>query len=223
MAPMRTRLPSPHVYRRLPALVIGLALFGLAIGLLVRADLGLNPWEVLHQGISEQTGLPMGTVAILLGLPIIALWLPLGERPGIGTVLNVLIVGSSVNVALAYLPEVTGPGMQVAAMVAGIALYGLATGMYLSADMGPGPRDGLMTAIHHRYGWRIAPVRTGIEIVVLGVGWAWGGTVGVGTIVFAFAIGPLTELSLRVFDRDGRVLRRRLAQGAEPIPAEGAA
>jgi uncharacterized membrane protein YczE len=108
-------------------------------------------------------------------------------------------------------------------MAAGIGLYGFATGLYLSTDLGPGPRDGLMTALHRRFGWRIAPTRAAIEIVVLVIGFVLGGTVGFGTIVFAIAIGPLTELSLRVFDRDGRVIRRRVANEAEPIPAEGAA
>jgi uncharacterized membrane protein YczE len=220
---MRGRWLGRHVVRRLPALVVGLALFGLAISLLVRADLGLNPWEVFHQGLSVRTGIPMGTVAILLGVPILLLWLPLGERPGLGTLLNVLIVGTSVNVALTVMPQADGLPMQLAMLTAGIGLYGFATGLYLSTDLGPGPRDGLMTALHHRFGWRIAPTRVTIELVVLAIGFALGGTLGLGTIVFAIAIGPLTELSLRMFDREGRVIRRRVAQEAEPIPAEGAA
>jgi uncharacterized membrane protein YczE len=220
---MRGRWLGRHVVRRLPALVVGLMLFGLAIALLVRADLGLNPWEVLHQGISIRTGIPMGTVAVLLGLPILLLWLPLGERPGLGTLLNVLIVGTSVNVALTVVPAAEGLPAQLAMMAAGIGLYAFATGLYLSTDLGPGPRDGLMTAIHKRFGWRIAPTRTLIEVVVLVIGFALGGTIGFGTVAFAVAIGPLTELSLRVFDREGRVIRRRVAAEAEPIPAEGAA
>jgi uncharacterized membrane protein YczE len=220
---MRGRWLGRHVVRRLPALVVGLALFGLAISLLVRADLGLNPWEVFHQGISIRTGIPMGTVAILLGVPILLLWLPLGERPGVGTLLNVLIVGTSVNVFLTLIPRADGLTAQLVMMAAGIAVYAFATGLYLATDLGPGPRDGLMTAIHRRFGWRIAPTRAAIEIVVLVIGFALGGTIGFGTIVFALAIGPLTELALRVFDREGRVIRRRVAQEAEPLPAEGAA
>jgi uncharacterized membrane protein YczE len=220
---MRGRWLGPHVLRRLPLLVTGLVLFGLAIALLVRAGLGLNPWEVLHQGLSVRLGLPMGTVAILLGIPIMLLWLPLGERPGLGTLLNVVLVGSSVNVFLAVVPITTELPSQVLLMAAGICLYGFATGIYLSTDLGPGPRDGLMTALHRRFGWPIGITRAGIEIVVLVVGFALGGTVGVGTVMFAIAIGPLTELSLRLFDREGRVIRRRIAQEAEPIPAEGAA
>src|SRR6187200_3243720 len=146
---MRGRWLGPHVVRRLPLLVVGLVLFGLAISLLVRAGLGLNPWEVLHQGVSVRTGIPMGTVAILLGVPILLLWLPLGERPGLGTLLNVLIVGTSVNLFLTVVPVAVGLPTQLAMMAAGIGLYGFATGLYLSTDLGPGPRDGLMTAIHH--------------------------------------------------------------------------
>jgi uncharacterized membrane protein YczE len=174
---MRGRWLGPHVLRRLPILVVGLVLFGLAISLLVRAGLGLNPWEVFHQGISIRTGIPMGTVAILLGVPILLLWLPLGERPGLGTLLNVLIVGTSVNLFLTVVPAATELPAQLVMMAAGIGLYGFATGLYLSTDLGPGPRDGLMTAIHRRFGWRIAPTRAAIEIVVLVIGFSLGGTV----------------------------------------------
>jgi uncharacterized membrane protein YczE len=220
---MRRRWFGRAVLARVPMLMIGLVLFGAAIALMVRSELGLSPWETLHLGITHQTAIPIGTVSILLGIPILLLWLPLGERPGIGTLLNIITIGTSTNVALAFIPETRVLPAQVALEVAGICLFGLATGIYLAAGLGPGPRDGLFTAVHRRFGWRITWIRTAIELTVLVVGFALGGTVGLGTVAFALAIGPLTELSLRVFDRHGRVIRRRRRAGAEPVPAEGAA
>ncbi len=220
---MRLHRLAPGVPRRLASLVAGLAMFGAAIGLMVRSELGLSPWDVLHQGIGRHTGVPIGTISILLGIPIVLLWLPLGERPGLGTLLNVLIVGTSINLVLGLLPVASGTALQVGYELVGIAIYAVATGMYLAADFGAGPRDGLMTGLHHRFGWRIAYVRTAIEGGVLVVGFALGGTVGLGTVLFALSIGTLTELSLRFFDREGKVLRRRIETGIDVVPVEGAA
>jgi uncharacterized membrane protein YczE len=194
-----------------------------AIGLMVRSELGLSPWDVLHQGISRHTGVPIGTISILLGIPIVLLWLPLGERPGLGTLLNVIIVGTSINLVLGVLPAASGAAMQVGYEAVGIAIYAVATGIYLSANFGAGPRDGLMTGLHHRFGWRIAYVRTAIEGGVLLIGFVLGGTIGLGTLAFALSIGALTELSLRIFDRDGKVLRQRIKAGVDVVPVEGAA
>jgi uncharacterized membrane protein YczE len=199
------------VVPRLPGLVLGLVLFGVGIALMAEAGLGLGPWEAFHQGISRLTGLALGTVSILLGIPILALWWPLGERPGFGTLLNVLLIGSSTNAALSLLPSVSGSVAQLAVMLAGVVVIALGSGLYLAADLGPGPRDGLMTGLHRRFGWSIRRARTAVELTVLLLGFALGGTIGVGTVVFALAIGPLVQTALGVFDREGRVARRRRA------------
>jgi uncharacterized membrane protein YczE len=204
--------------------MVGLIAFGLGIALMVEAGLGLGPWEALNQGIARQTGLEIGTVSILLGIPILALWWPLGERPGVGTLFNVVFIGTSTNVAIAILPTPpTDPSpealaLRVVVMLAGVAVIAIGSGLYLSTDLGPGPRDGLMTGIHHRFGWSIRRARTFIEVVVLGIGWALGGTVGLGTVVFALGIGPLVQLVLGVVDRDGRLGRRHRARLAAEEP-----
>jgi uncharacterized membrane protein YczE len=199
---------------RLPVLLLGLVVFGVGIAMMVNADMGLGPWEAFHQGIARQTGLAIGTVSILLGIPIIALWWPLGERPGIGTVCNVLLIGTSTNVGIALLPvpPVDAVAVRIAMMLGGVVVIAIGSGLYLSTDLGPGPRDGLMTGLHHRFGWSIRRARTAVEVTVLVLGWALGGTVGLGTLVFAFGIGPLVQITLGIFDREDRVGRRRRAR-----------
>lgn len=216
---MRERFDLRSAAPRLPALVVGLVCFGLGIGLMVQAGLGLGPWEALNQGVARQVGLEIGTVSILLGIPILALWWPLGERPGIGTLLNVVLIGTSTNATIALVPTPAENALvvRVALMVAGIAIIAIGSGIYLATDLGPGPRDGLMTGVHHRFGWSIRRARTAIELTVLAIGWALGGSVGLGTVVFALGIGPLVQVALRVFDREGRVGRRRRAR----MEAEG--
>ena len=206
---MRARWLSRSILPRLPGLLLGLLTFGLGIALMVQAGLGLGPWEALHQGLGRLTGLELGTVSVVLGLPILLLWWPLGERPGIGTILNVLLIGTSTNLGIAVLPPAVGVPGQVAMMLAGVVTIGIGSGLYLGADLGAGPRDGLMTGIHHRFGWSIRRSRTLIELSVLGAGFLLGGTIGVGTLVFALGIGPLVQLFLAIFDRDGRVAQRR--------------
>ncbi len=202
--------PSPRaILRRIPGLLLGLVVFGFGIALMARAGLGLGPWEAFHQGIQFRTGVPMGTISILLGIPILALWWPLGERPGIGTLINVLLIGTATNAGNALLPTQVEPILQLLQMLAGVLVIGLGSGLYLAADLGPGPRDGLMVGVHHRFGWSIRRSRTAIELVVLVAGSALGGTIGVGTVVFAFGIGPVVQVMLGIFDRDGRVARRR--------------
>jgi uncharacterized membrane protein YczE len=194
---------------RLPGLLVGLVAFGLGIALMVQSGLGLGPWEAFHQGIGRLTGQELGTISVVLGLPILALWWPLGERPGIGTLLNVVLIGTATNAGVAVLPLAVGVPAQVLMMLAGVVTIGIGSGLYLGADLGPGPRDGLMTGLHHRFGWSIRRARTVIELSVLAAGYLLGGTIGIGTLVFALGIGPLVQLFLGVFDRDGRVARRR--------------
>jgi uncharacterized membrane protein YczE len=196
---------------RLPGLLVGLVLFGVGIGAMAQADMGLGPWEVFHQGISRLTGLPLGTVSILVGIPVLAAWYPLGERPGVGTILNIAIIGTATNVAMGIIPAAQGLPAQVVMMLAGVATIAVGSGLYLASDLGPGPRDGLMTGLHLRFGWSIRRARTGIELGVLVLGFLAGGTIGIGTIVFALGIGPAVQVALRVFDREGRVSKRRRA------------
>jgi uncharacterized membrane protein YczE len=164
---------------------------------MVESALGLNPWDVFHQGLSNAVGISFGWVVILLGVPILLLWIPLRQRPGFGTIANLLVIGFVVDGALAVLPAGGTIPARVGYLVGGILLNGLATGLYIGARMGPGPRDGLMTGIVHRFPrLSIRLVRTAIELSVLGAGFFMGGTVGIGTIVYAVTIGPLVHLFL---------------------------
>lgn len=206
------------IVRRLPRLLLGLVVFGIGIALMARGGLGLGPWEAFHEGIEFRTGIPMGTVSILLGIPILALWWPLGQRPGIGTLLNVAIIGTATNIGNSVLPRPSEPALQFAMMVGGVLVIGLGSGLYLSADLGPGPRDGLMTGVHRRFGWSIRRARTAIELSVLAAAWVLGGTIGLGTVVFAFGIGPVVQVMLGVFDPEGRVSRRREVRILEGSP-----
>lgn len=199
------------VLRRLPGLLVGLVLFGVGIAVMAESGLGLGPWEALHQGLARLSGLEMGTVSIVLGIPILVAWWPLGERPGAGTVLNVALIGTSTNLALAVLPPAESVPVQLAALAAGLGLIALGSALYLAADLGPGPRDGLMTGLHHRFGWSIRRARTAIELGVLVLGFLAGGTIGLGTVAFALGMGPLIQAALGVIDREGRVTRRRRA------------
>jgi uncharacterized membrane protein YczE len=185
-----------NALRRLPQLMIGLALYGTSMAMQIRGALGLNPWDVLHEGLAAQTPLSFGVITAITGAVVLLLWIPLRQRPGIGTVANVVVIAVAVDVALAAIPTVTGFGPRIALMVGGIVLNGVATAAYVGARLGPGPRDGLMTGLAARTGWSLRLVRTGIEVVVLAVGWLLGGTVGVGTVLYAVAIGPLTQAFL---------------------------
>jgi uncharacterized membrane protein YczE len=180
---------------RLPRFVAGVLLLGPGIALTVDARLGLSPFDVLHQGLARRTGLSFGSVVILLGAAILLLWIPLHQRFGIGTVLNTLTVGVFIDVALRVLPEPDLLVWRSVMLVGGIVVTGLGIGLYIGAGLGPGPRDGLMTGIAAR-GHPLWLVRTAIELTALAAGWALGGTVGVGTVLFAFAIGPLGHVFL---------------------------
>jgi uncharacterized membrane protein YczE len=180
--------------RRGAQLLLGLVLYGVSMALMIESGLGLDPWDVFHQGLSRVTGISFGWVVILLGIPILLLWIPLRQRPGIGTIANVVVVGLAVDAALAVLPAAAGIPLQVAFLVSGVVLNGVATGLYIGAGLGPGPRDGLMTGLVGRFPrLSIRLVRTSIEVTVLVVGFLLGGTVGIGTVVYALAIGPLAH------------------------------
>ncbi len=178
--------------RRLIQLYVGLVLFGVSMAFLVRARLGLDSWDVLHQGLAQKTGLRFGWIVIAVGALVLLLWVPLRQRPGVGTVSNVIVVGLAVDSALDVMPAPGHMAARWAFLVAGILVNGLATGLYIGAGLGPGPRDGLMTGLAAR-GYSIRLARTLIELAVLGLGWLLGGTVGVGTVLYALAIGPLAH------------------------------
>jgi len=180
---------------QLVRLYLGLACFGISLALMVRARLGLGPWDVLHQGLAERLGLPLGWVVNGVGLVVLLAWIPLRERPGIGTVSNVLGVGLAVDAVLPVLPAPGALGVRIAFLVAGIVGTAVGTGLYVGAGLGRGPRDGLMTGLARR-GHSIRAVRTGLELAALAVGFALGGTAGIGTLAFALAIGPLVQLAL---------------------------
>ncbi|MGW2931083.1 membrane protein YczE [Streptomyces sp. NPDC055722] len=185
--------------RRLIQLYAGLALYGASSALLVEAGLGLEPWNVLHQGLAKLTGLSMGVVLTIVGAIVLLLWIPLRQHPGLGTVSNVLVIGAAMDATLAVLPDVRALTVRVPLLLAGIVLNGAATGLYIAANFGPGPRDGLMTGLHRRTGRSVRLIRTGVEVAVVATGFALGGTVGAGTLLYALSIGPLVQLFLRVF------------------------
>lgn len=179
--------------RRLAQLYFGLVLYGFSMALMLRADLGLDPWDVFHQGVANRVGWSFGTVVNVVGAAVLLLWIPLRQMPGIGTVSNIVVIGLAVDASLAVLPTVESLGVRVALLVSGIVMNGVAGGAYIGAGLGPGPRDGLMTGMVGRTGWSIRLVRTSIELNVLAVGWALGGTVGLGTVLYAVSIGPLVH------------------------------
>lgn len=181
---------------RLPQLIGGLFLYGIGLALMVRAGIGVAPWDVLSQGVALQTGLPFGLVTNLVGAAVLLLWIPIRQKPGLGTVLNVLMIGTSAEVGLWLIPVLEELVPRVLIFAAGLLVTAIATGLYIGARFGPGPRDGLMTGIHHRWGVRIWIVRTAIEVTVLTIGWLLGGNVGVGTLAFALLIGPLVQVTL---------------------------
>jgi uncharacterized membrane protein YczE len=182
--------------RRLVQLYLGLALYGVSMALMIRSALGNMPWDVLHQGLSERLGWSLGTVTVVVGALVLLCWIPLRQRPGLGTVSNVVVIGVAVDAALAVVPDVHAMAGRIALATGGILLNAVATALYIGARFGPGPRDGLMTGLVGRTGWSLRLVRTGIEVAVVLSGWALGGTLGVGTVVYALAIGPLVHLLL---------------------------
>jgi uncharacterized membrane protein YczE len=196
-------------------------MIGVGVACMARSGLGVGSWEVLHQGIAKILGVQMGTISIGLGIPILAAWWPLGERPGVGTILNLLLIGTTTNLMLGVIAPASDAVVEAVLAAVGIALCAVGTALYLAADLGPGPRDGLMTGLHMRYGWSIRRTRTAMEITVVVLGWLLGGTVGIGTVVLALSSGPIVQALLPVFDREGRLsARRRAALEARGVLAE---
>ena len=185
--------------RRLIQLYVGLVIFGLSTAMMIRSDLGLNPWDVFHQGVGDSTPLSFGAVVIITGAIVLLLWIPLRQRPGLGTISNLVVIGLAADLGLWLIPDVESLPVRGMLLAAGIVLNGIATSAYIGAGLGPGPRDGLMTGLAARTGRSIRIVRTGIELTVLAIGWGLGGTVGLGTVLFAVTIGPIVHLTLPFF------------------------
>ena len=188
------------------ALLLGLTGYGLSMAMMVRAGLGLDPWDVFHQGLAGKTGMTIGIASAVVGVTVLLAWIPLRNRPGIGTVANVIVIAVTVDAGLAILPTPTSFALGVVMMVGAVVLNAISTVLYIGAGLGPGPRDGLMTGLVVRTGLSVRLVRTSIEATVLAVGWLLGGTVGVGTLLYAFGIGPLVQLFVRITPQ--RVLAR---------------
>jgi uncharacterized membrane protein YczE len=196
---------------RLAVLFVGLAGYGFSMALMVRAGLGLDPWDVFHQGLARHTGMTIGVASAVTGVAVLLAWIPMRNRPGVGTIANVVVIAVTVDAALAVLPAFESLPARTVAMLGAVALNAISTVLYIGAGLGPGPRDGLMTGLVARTGLSVRLVRTTIEATVLTVGWLLGGTVGIGTVVYAFGIGPLVQLILRFMPT--RVLGEFGAQG----------
>ncbi len=190
------QLRAGRMPRRLLQLVVGLWLYGTSMAMMIRSGLGLDPWDVFHSGLTERTGLSFGAVVTIVGALVLLLWIPLRQMPGLGTVANVLVIGIATDVGLWLMPVPDSLLVRVPLLVGGIVLNGLAGALYIGAQLGSGPRDGLMTGIARRTRFSLRLVRTAIEVTVLVVGLALGGVVGIGTVLYALAIGPLVQAML---------------------------
>lgn len=205
--------------RRIAQLIPGLILYGVADAFMIRAAIGVDPWTVFAQGMSLHTGFGIGILTNIIGLAVLLLWWPLRQKPGIGTILNILLVGPGIELGLWLLPAPEALWLRVLYFTIGLVLLAVASGIYIGARLGPGPRDGLMTGIHLRFGTPIWIGRTGVELTVLLVGWLLGGNVGFGTLAFALLIGPLCSVTLPLFDRRWRNDARDAGQATEqPLP-----
>nr|WP_315267094.1 hypothetical protein [Microbacterium lemovicicum] len=196
--------------RRVLQLLVGLVLYGTGCALTVEAGLGVDPWTVFAQGVSIHTGLGIGWVTNIIGFLVLLVWIPLRQKPGLGTIANILLVGTTMQIVLGVIPPVAGLVAQLLVLVAGILLVAVASGLYIGAHFGPGPRDGLMTGMHARLGWPVWLCRLTVEATVLALGWLLGGTVGIGTVLFAVSIGPLVHLALPLLDARRPASRRRV-------------
>ncbi len=220
----RTTDSAPVFGRRLVQLFVGLYLYGLGIALIVRGELGVAPWDVLTQGIAKQTGLGFGLITVITSGIVLLLWIPIRQRPGFGTLMNALLVGPFADLSFWMIPTGLDLWLRIVMLFGGIVVLAAATGLYIGAHFGPGPRDGLMTGLHRRTGWRIWIVRTGIEVTVLVTGFLLGGNVGIGTLAFALLIGPLCGWTIPLFAvRRGPAVRRGTRDRDIPHPATGAA
>ena len=197
------------MFRRIVHLLVGQSLYGAGCALVVAAGLGVDPWTVLAQGISVHTGIGIGWVTNIVGLAVMLFWIPLRQRPGVGTITNILIVGTVMQLVLAVLPPTDALTVRVAFLAGGVLTVAVASGLYLGAAFGAGPRDGLMTGLRSRLGWPIWLARGSVELTVLGIGWVLGGNVGIGTVVFAAAIGPLVHVMMPLLAIRGAADPRR--------------
>ncbi len=193
------QLRAGRLARRLPQLVVGLLLYGVTLAMIIRGTLGNAPWDVLHQGLAGHLPISIGTAVIAVSLLVLLLWIPLREMPGLGTIANSFLVGLSADAALAVIAPSDELWVRVLLTVLGVLLNAVATAMYIGSQFGPGPRDGLMTGLHRRTGLSIGLVRTGLEVTVVLAGWLLGGVLGLGTVLYAVAIGPLVQWLLPVF------------------------
>jgi uncharacterized membrane protein YczE len=191
--------PGRRFPRRLAQLFVGLVLYGISMALLIRSSLGNMPWDVLHQGLARHLGWSLGTVTVVVGGAVLLCWIPLRERPGVGTVSNVVVIGIAVDAALALVPAPSALVLRILFAAGGIALNAVATALYIGVRLGPGPRDGLMTGLVRRTGRSVRLVRTSIEVAVVLIGWLLGGTLGPATVVYALAVGPLVHALLPRF------------------------
>ncbi|MFH5879884.1 YitT family protein [Arthrobacter sp. NA-172] len=201
--------------RRITQLLIGLAMYGVSLAMFIRAGLGLDPWDVFHQGVASKIGWSIGTVVVVVSFLVLLLWIPLRQMPGVGTLANAVLVGVFADIGLALIPAFSHLGGQIGMLAGAVILNGIASACYIGARLGPGARDGLMTGLARRTGWSVRVSRTLIEVVVLAVGWLLGGSVGVGTVVYALAIGPLVQLLLPMFT----VPQRAPQSSVEVVPA----
>jgi len=212
---------------RAAALLTGLCCYGFSMAVMVRAGFGLDPWDVFHQGLTRHTPMTIGVASAIVGVVVLLAWIPLRNKPGVGTVANVIVIAVTVDGGLAVLAAPTAVGTRVAMMLSAVLLNAVATVLYVGAGLGPGPRDGLMTGLVARTGLSVRMVRTAIEATVLTLGWLLGGSVGLGTVVYALGIGPLVQLLLRLtptrlLARSGwaGVLKSRVTQPDGPAPNE---
>lgn len=205
--------------RRLLQLFIGLAMYGFSLSLFIRSALGTAPWDVLHQGVAAKSGLSLGVVVIIISFVVLLLWIPLRQRPGFGTLCNAILVGVFADLGLALVPQFSHLGGQIAMLAGAVLLNAVASACYIGARFGPGARDGLMTGLARRTGWSVRVSRTLIEVVVLAAGWLLGGTAGVGTAVYALAIGPLVQLMMPWFMVPAKVSATAQAPSAAPVTA----
>lgn len=182
---------------------------------MVRANFGLDPWDVFHQGLAQRTGLSLGMMVNLVGAAVLLLWIPIRQRPGIGTISNVFLIGTFADISLWLIPPIHSQSLMIAMLVAGVVLNGVATGAYIGAGLGPGPRDGLMTGLVKRTGGSVRIIRTSIEVIVLAGGWLLGGTVGLGTVIYAISIGPIVHRMLPLFT----IVEKQRAPSTAEVPA----
>ncbi|MFC4139403.1 MULTISPECIES: YitT family protein [unclassified Microbacterium] len=218
-----TKVTGRRLPRRILQLVVGVFLFGLGISFMIRAGIGAAPWDVLAQGIALRVPLSFGTVSVILSLLVLLLWIPLRQRPGIGTIVNALGVGVAADVGFLIIPEVGSLWLRILSFATGLTVLAVGSGLYIGAHFGPGPRDGLMTGLHARLGWPIWLARTVVELSALVAGWLLGGVVGLGTVAFALLVGPMCQFFLTIFAvrLDGGESRPPRAPRSDELPAVG--